>query len=486
MKKFMPLFVIAGVLLATFAPVAAQPAIEAQMLVWEHTSDDDGQLQAMTTAGEEEVLVDFPPGLYDNRAMRCGQDFWSAGGQGATLFAGAAEGQLAIYPMDGSEAIILGEEVHRMACAGPETFQFSPNGQYAGYIDYVYQVVDEKYPHGDLTLVEAATGNQLAAFDWTTAFKLYDDGALMFRLFPDGKGNASEADVDWWDGSGRKTLVTLEPIYPEDNREIECGFVSGSVARVGDMAYILAGQRCEVGGTAWRLISVPMDGGEATDVAGGQTRGGYFPGQFPELLIPAKDNNGFLVSTPSGLDRSSATFQWVTMDGSTTPLLEGLHVKGDRFGNRLDEGRNMYISPNGNTLAFVTETGSGQQSLWMLDLSAPGAEPVLIEEEGPNQRIFQYMWAANNTLYYAAGAIESSSLHMVMPGGSPQRLQRGRFFRLAVSYTGDKVAAAEWFANPDSIGDDLFKLTVMDMDGQSMTVEEGTKDYNQLIPLAIQ
>ncbi len=75
---------------------------------------------------------------------------------------------------------------------------------------------------------------------------------------------------------------------------------------------------------------------------------------------------------------------------------------------------------------------------------------------------------------------------MVTPGGAPQRLERGRFFRIAPSYDGEKVAASEWFENPNSLGDDLFKITVLTTNGVVYPFKEGGEQHNQIIPLAIQ
>jgi hypothetical protein len=110
----------------------------------------------------------------------------------------------------------------------------------------------------------------------------------------------------------------------------------------------------------------------------------------------------------------------------------------------------------------------------------------LIQEQGANERIFQYVWSPTNVLYYIGGSIESNSLSSVTPGGSPQRVERGRFFQLAVSYDGKKVAAGEWYANPDSVGDDLFKLDAFDTSGKSYVLKQGDTTHNQMVPLAVQ
>jgi hypothetical protein len=158
----------------------------------------------------------------------------------------------------------------------------------------------------------------------------------------------------------------------------------------------------------------------------------------------------------------------------------------DRYNEPLSEARHFIQSLDGSTIAFVSVTGNNEQSLWLLDLSTPGANPVMIQEQGTNERIFQFVWSASNRLYYAAGSIESNSLAVVTPGGSPQRIERGRFFRVVTSYTGDKVAAAEWYANPDSAGDDLFQLKVFDTNGNSFVLKQGGTSHNEMIPLAIQ
>lgn len=485
MKRVGLYMLIIGLASAALVPALAQAPFDARVLIWEFTPQQDGQLKLLTTAGDEEMLLKFPDRQSGNMVIRCGPDYWSADGQGIVLYTGAASGDIAIYPLAGGNPILLGT-ANRMACAGRTSFQFDPKHARAGYIDYSTDALQKEFPYGNLRIAAASSGKELATFDWTTAFTLYDDGVLMLRFYPDGKGHASEADVDWWDGSTRQTLATLKPIYPSDKPDTECGMTSGSIARVGDTAYILTGQWCATGVTRWRLVSVPMAGGQATTIAHGQPAGGYFSESFTTELFPTTDSAGFLVTVPSGLGRNTVFLYWVTLDGTVTPVLEGQHVIANRFGELLSEGRHMMMSADDSTLAFVTTTGNQEQSLWLLDLSTSGGEPLLVEAEGINQRIFQYIWASNNVLYYLAGSIESSSLHMIAPGQESQRLARGRFFRLATSYTGDKIATAEWYANPNSVGDDLFKLTLWDTEGKTFLLKEGGEDHNQMIPLAIQ
>jgi hypothetical protein len=246
------------------------------------------------------------------------------------------------------------------------------------------------------------------------------------------------------------------------------------------------GQHCVNGSTIWRFISVPMAGGPATEIATGTPAGGFLADSFTAQLIPAKDGTGFLMTVPSGLDRNTVQLVWIKLDGSTTALLEGKHVLVDRFGEVLSEGRHLLLSEDGTAVAFVTTTGNNIQTLWMLDLTTLGGQPVSIQEQGANERIFHYVWAPGNTLYYAAGAVESDSLYKVQMGSTPQRVTRGRFFRLVTSAAGDKIAAAEWYANPNSIGDDLFQLQVLDLNGNVITLKQGDDSHNQIIPLAVQ
>lgn len=507
MKRFVPILLIVGALLAVAAPgtLLAQetPPFEARALVWESTPSDDGQLEVLTSAGAEEVLVDLPAGLNGNWVKTCGHNYWAAGGQAVALFTGGQQGDIRIYPLAGGTPVVLGGPTLRMACAGPATFQISPNSQRAGYISYPYTVADDLFPHGDLLLFDANTGAQLTTFDWVVSFALYDDGALMLRFYPDGKGNATEADLDWWDGSGKRTLVTLEPVFPpdKDKKDVECALKAASLVRIGDTAYVVAGQNCEPGGTTWRLVSVPMAGGAATQIAYETPDGGFFSEHFTLNLIPTKDGAGFLLTAPSGLERNTVRLMWVTMDGTITKLLDDpsqpgghKHVRVDRFvgtGRQTDaelsEGRHLLVSPDGSAVAFITVTGDNIQTLWTLDLSTPGGQPVMIQEQGANEFIWHYVWSASNRLYYAAGAVEAGSLSVVTPGGSPSRIERGRFFRVATSYTGDKVAAAEWFENPASIGDDLYQLKVYDTNGNSFILKKGVvEQHNQMIPMALQ
>src|SRR3990172_205213 len=200
MKK-LSLILVIGVLLVAFVLwgtgsrlVRSESPFEARVIAWEFTPNDDGQVEALTTAGESEALVDFPAGQYANEAKACGHNAWSADGKGVALYTGAAEGSIAIFPVGGGAPVALGT-ANRMACAGPATLQFAPDGKRVGYINYAADAVDRDFPYGDLLIFDAEAGTQMATFDWATAFALSDDGALMLRLYPDGKGNATEADV---------------------------------------------------------------------------------------------------------------------------------------------------------------------------------------------------------------------------------------------------------------------------------------------------
>jgi len=217
----------------------------------------------------------------------------------------------------------------------------------------------------------------------------------------------------------------------------------------------------------------------------GVPAGSFFSGSFTTQIIPAQDGSGFLIAVPSGLTRNTVVLAWVALDGTSSVVLEGQHMLADRYGERLTEGRHMLVAYDGSALAFVTTTPNQDQSLWMLDLSTINTAPVLVEEAGSGERIFQYLWSSENELFFASGNIESSSLQMATLANGSQRVERGRFFRIAISYTGDKIAAAEWYDNPESIGDDLFKLTMMTPDGISFIMKEGGEGYDEYIPLAI-
>ncbi len=496
MKKLVASLLMIGVLVAVPAvgSVTSNSALaqdsspmEARVLVWETIQTvNDGRLLALTAAGAEEELLNFGGGVFDRQVKHCGHDYWAAGGQGVALFTGPMQGEIAIYPTAGGAPIPLGS-AHRMACAGPATFQFSPNGQRAAYINWDFYVLDNEYPYGNLMIYDATNGTQSGSFDWTNSFNLYDDGVLMLRLYPDGEGYATEGDLDWWDGTTRRTLVTLKPVYPPDNENVDCGIRSSAVARIGDTAYVLMGQRCEqTNQNNWRFISVPMAGGAITEIVFDTPAGGFFNESFTTNLIPTKDGAGFLVTTPSGFNRNTVSLQWVTPEGAITPLLQDQHIIADRFGERLTESRYNLVSIDGSALAFVTTTANNEQSLYLLDLTTPGGTPVLVDKQGKDQRIFQYLWASNNTLFYAAGSIESSSLSMVRPGGAAQRLERGRFFRIGVSYAGDKIAGAEFLANPNRLGDDIYQLRVLNTSGISFVLRIGEETDNQFIPLVIQ
>ncbi|MCD4687000.1 MAG: hypothetical protein K8S97_13810 [Anaerolineae bacterium] len=501
MKKLVTIVCILGALVMVLAgTVNAQGGTETRVLMWEFTPDNNGRLEVLTAGGGDETLIDLPDAATGNRIdwiKRCGQDSWSAGGQGVAIFSGANTGEVAIYPLAaGGAPVSLGTDVRRQACAGPATFQFSPDGSRVGYINYAFDFDDDpagglqEYPDGDLLFFDANTGSQLASFDHVNSFAFHDDGAFMLRVYPNGEGYGAEADLDFWDGSGRRNLVTLMPIYPPDLEDVDCGIKDSSIVRLGDTVYVLLGQRChQTSKNMWRLISVPVAGGAATEIVSGEPpfNAGFHHASYTVNLIPTTDGAGLLATVPSGLTQNTSQLMWLTPTGDVTVLFEGegRHVMMDRLGEKLSEGRLFLTSPDGSALAFSTTTAN-DQSLWMLDLSTPGGVPVVLQEQGTNERVFQHVWSANNRLFYIAGSVQSNSLYIASPGGSPQRLERGRFFRLAVSYDGNKLAVAEWYENPESLGDDLFKLRVFDTSGNAFDLKVGDNTHNQMIPLAIQ
>jgi hypothetical protein len=497
MKKLAIFVCVLGAMVMILAGTV-QAQGETRVFVWESTPDNNGSLQVLTAGGSGETLIDLPDAATGNRdwVKRCGQDSWAANGQGVVLFSGGNSGEIAIYPLAGGAPIKLGS-AFRIACAGPASFQFSPDRSRAGYIKYAFDYdIDpasgqEEFPYGDAVFFDATTGAQLAEFDRANSFALYDDGAFMLRIYPDGEGFGAEADLDFWDGAGRRNLVTITPILPPDDVEDpECGIKDSSIVRLGDTVYVLLGQRCnKTGNNLWRLVSVPVAGGAVTELASGEPpfNAGFHHAGFTVNLIPTVDGAGLLATVPSGLTQNSSQLMWLTPAGDVTVLFEGegRHVLMDRVGEKLSEGRLFLTSPDGSQLAFIVST-SNEQSLWTLDLSTPGGTPVELQEQGTNERIFQHVWAANNRLFYIAGSTDSNALYMMIPGDRPQRLERGRFFRLTVSYDGNKLAVSEWYANPNSVGDDLFQLDVFDTSGNAFVLKQGDTTHNQMIPLAIQ
>lgn len=498
MKKFVTFVCVLGAMVIILAGTV-QAQGETRVLVWESTPDNNGKLEVLTAGGGgDETLLNLSGAARGDKfdwIKRCGQDSWSANGQGVALFAGGDSGEIAIYPLAGGAPVSLGS-TFRIACAGPATFQFSPDRSRVGYIDYAFDFDDdpaaglEEYPYGDVLFFDANTGAQLASFDRTNSFALYNDGALMLRVFPDGEGYGAEADLDFWDGAGRRNLTTITPIYPPDIEDVDCGIKDSSIVRLGDTVYVLLGQRCEqTGKNFWRLVSVPVAGGAVTEIASGEPpfNAGFHHSSFTVNLLPTVDGAGLLATVPSGLTQNSSQLMWLTPAGDVTVLFEGegRHVLMDRVGEKLSEGRLFLVSPDGSHLAFIVSTAN-EQSLWTLDLSTPGGTPEVLQEQGTNERVFQHVWAANNRLFYIAGSVESNALYMVTPGDRPQRLERGRFFRLTVSYDGNKLGVAEWYANPNSEGDDLFQLNVFDTSGNAFVLKQGDASHNEMIPLAIQ
>ncbi|MBN1200608.1 MAG: hypothetical protein JXJ20_02010 [Anaerolineae bacterium] len=418
-----------------------------------------------------------------SRLQRCGHFYRMPDQSGVIVFIGRERGDLVYVPLDGSEPLSFGQ-TGRLTCAAPDAMQVFADSDQIAYIDFGDSPRTQDFQTGNLIVYNLSQSTERARISDATAFTINREEILVLRLFPDGAGNATEADLDLWSSAGIQNIITLAPASPPDRDNIECTFTSGAVTRTLNTAHVLLGQRCQPGGSQWRLLNVPLAGGDAVEIASGEPGGGFFTENFTTQIFPATDGSAALIAVPSGLERHIATLQWVNMDGAITPVAE--FVPADRLDDLSTEGWHIQLSPDGQWLAFVQESRNREYSLWLLDLSQPGSTGQALITLGANERVFDYRWGPGNRLYYIAGNDQSNALFVVTPGQDPLRIIRGRFTGLEPDSRGEMVTVTAWIPDPDDPNWSLSQIELIDMNGEETQLWTAVNASQEVLPLGVE
>lgn len=457
----------------------AQPAAKGPVVLAWHSSTNGGRLLALQENALPLERFTAPAG--STRVQPCSHRYRLPGG--VLLYAGGESGDLVYYPLDGSESVTIGQTA-RLTCAGPDTLQIFPDSNQLAYLRMERSAVRGNFLSGMLIVYDLAQRTEQPPLDSTEAFGISGDTMLVLRFYPDGKGNATEVDLDRWTESGPQTITTLTPVPPENKPDTECAFISGAVALQKDNAYVLLGQSCEQVGSRWRLIRVALDGGSQTEIASGEPGGSFYPDNFSLQLFMSLDGAGALVAAPSGLERHIVRLDWVNLgDGTITPVAE--FAVADRLGLVEVEGRHLLRSPDGRWLAFEPVNRSQDSGLRLLDLATPGGSGQILVEPAPKEGILDYRWTADGRLYYIAGSAESNSLWLVTPGAEPARVTRGRFIALVPDTAGERLAVAEWIPDPNNADKSLAQLALLDAAGNRVPLWQATATDEMIVPLAL-
>jgi hypothetical protein len=306
----------------------------------------------------------------------------------------------------------------------------------------------------------------VAVIDHTAAFIAEGEGLQLLRLYPDGAGNITEADLDrWTGGANTQNLITFTPTVPE------CVFVSGALARNQNTAWVLFGEACQPGGNRWRLVRVALENGTGTEVASGPAGGSFFADTFTAQVFPATDGSAALVAAPSGLDRHNVTLFWVMPDGTTRPVAE--FALADRLGDANVEARHLRRSPDGQWIAAVLVTRAGQPSVRLIDLASPGSPGQDVLEAGAHDQIIDLRWGPGGRLVVIAGSATSNTLFVIAPGAEPTRIARGRFTSLEPDEGGQWIGVTGWVPNPEDSSTAISQAALIDLNGTILPLRQG-------------
>lgn len=380
------------------------------------------------------------------------------------------------FGFDGSPGIRLGEENSGLTCSIQGGVQFSPDGKRLGVLAFALDAPQGTFAVGRLSLRDFPGNTEQFSANDVTAYALYDDGALILQFYANARGEANAADLRWWDG------VSDRVIEQEIAPAADCQFVSGRVLRAGDKVYILLGERCQGRGSNWRLIRADFAGGNRVDLAQGQAGGAYFPYAGTNGLWMMPDGGSMLIAYPNGLNPDVANFARVQFaSGQTDLVMAGVVV--DQHPPSLP--RRFVHNPAGDKLAVVTRDGNGGETLFVYDLTSPGAAPAQLAGGNRSDRIGAIGWSADGARLYYVITGDTNALVYVTFGGASERkiVIRGQFQGLALSADSKFAATSEQNRADQNV---FNTLVLIDIEKGSKTeIVRGANGESALQPLAV-
>lgn len=459
------------------ADTSSAPAGAPRVIAWEQSAGG-GRLVAYEGGAMPQELHAFAGGNVSD-VKRCGHDYRQP--NGVLMYVGGARGDLVYYPLDGSDAVVVGQTA-RLTCAGPDTVRMFGDGNQVAYIRFDGST--RSFRAGNAVIYDRAQGKEVITLDYTAAIEKAGSSLLLVRMFPNGEGNADEASLDLWSNGSRTTLAEFKPLQPPDEEEAECIFTSGTVAQTQQVAYVAFGERCDKGGSRWRVVAVPLAGGGSTEIMAGAAGGDFYADNFSVQVFAAQDNSGVLMAVPSGMERHVVRLFWLAPDGTVSPVAD--YALADRLGDAALEGQQMQVSPDGRWLAYVELTLAKEQTLKLIDLATIGGSAVELVDLGPNETVNDYRWGAGGRLFFVTGNNESGALRVVVPGSDPQLVLRGRFSSVEPDAAGQYVAVAEWVKDPEKPDRWLSEAALVDLTGNRIALSAGNQPDVQFWVLGVE
>lgn len=444
------------------------------------------------------ITVDVPAGT--SRVLTCAT---SADKSRVYFFVGQEEGTLYAINKGDITPVVL-DRVRALTCLRG-SFQLSPDGARLVYIDFEPANNADEFTDGRLRVVNTADLSRINLRENdvidTTAFGVTNDIIAFVRLPETGSRNeALEAVINIYNGASSQSIAVLRP--DADNA---CRFTNANLEVLPNNKLIaVLGHRCRQGGntnTTFRIFTVDTNARDSFSlIASGASGGAFVPESRVNTIVPSQDGTRAIINLPDGIVGNSANVQIVDVaSGTLTPVL-GRGGWMTRYTQArayvLDEPGYPTLSPDGRWYAFVESSPNNDRVLHVVDLSNMNVRSFPAPNRGDNIQRLTFTPDSRTLVYLQGGAAskENSIMTLVVDGGNPQSILRGRFGFFALSPNGNQVAIMEWQTVEDPTQPPYQSFSVIDLsngayfpvwdEGATITPEGKVRDLRFVYPLA--
>ncbi|GAB4515974.1 MAG: hypothetical protein OHK0046_20360 [Anaerolineae bacterium] len=454
---------------------------DASLLAWvgdgvvagQHRADAPGQLVMINARGELEPVLELPTNTI--RVHACSEQATSPDGRTFTFFVGAAE-RGTLYQMVNADAPQVIAEVDALTCLGAGTFQYEPDNDRFGYIDFASGAASAKFPAGTLNIRNTRDRQVQQTVDNVVSFDFGESVVAIMSFFANERGEATQAAIFRWRSGTPQEVTTL---FPESG----CQFQGGQVATVTDNSFVaLTLQGCANGQRTWQLYTVNAEDETSNQMLSGSAPNGISisSGSRIAYLNVSPNAQAAYLTYPNGNALNLTNLERVNLSApqDDDPIVQNAVMP--RFATSVNAVYNPrdnaapVLSLDGRWLAVVSNDANNRAVLHVLDLNNLTGGPRSIN--APN---------AGDTISALAFSRDSARLFFVMGGNNrnnnelfqleletvlDERIIRGRYAnQMVVSPDGRYVALPEW--QPEYLN-----LVVVDVEsGQAGTLFEGAR-----------
>ena len=463
-----------------------------------HSLESPGQLVFIDGQGTMETIFDMPQGT--TRVQPCSEQATSPNGDFFTFYVGEDNGSL--YFVDDTDTLThFDGGVRALTCLGMGTFQYSPDSNRFGYIDFVSDAVSSTYANGWLYVWDTAdlaqNGDEAEPAisfnnDRVVAFDLSDDYLAFVSFYTDPNDRANEAAIYFMEGDGVANEVST--LYAEEG----CFFRSAQVAIINsDLMSLIVGQRCSAG-TEWVLYMVDtVNRTNNRTFVDGDVTGDYYAVARSNVMVASPDTGTVYFTYPDGFVENTTNVQPVILSDiqPTEPLFNNAQMPHFSESGVYPRSISSYpvLSPDGAWLALVTDLVTGDYvkdaKLHVIELNAPELPPITSELHNNNHKdtfaVIAFTPDSRKVLYVGGGNnVQPNSLFMIdLASAAESRIARGRFgTQLLVAPDGGSAAVIDWQIL-NSIDQPAYQnLIVIDLESrETHTVFTGAEVVDEIV-----